>query len=168
MNNDYYNTPEDNYTPWAERACDIVNHEVCQWDDLRNNEPMASPEFDTVLEHLYGAGLDPEAAASTINVFYALFAKFQPHGAEEAKKEDESIRGLLAEIVKEWGRQKGLFPELSRDGWMEDKIKNAESILNKEWNQKNLEREAKELYLHGPNGPTGHGDECHSDADPGF
>lgn len=36
---------------------------------------------------------------------------------------------LLSEIVQEWERQKGLFPELKKDGWMDMRIARATNII---------------------------------------
>lgn len=42
----------------------------------------------------------------------------------------EMLEAIL-EIIIEWERQKGLFPELQKDGWMEAKIRNAEAAVAK-------------------------------------
>ncbi len=50
----------------------------------------------------------------------------------------DSNRELIEQIwqvINQWERQKHLFPELSKDGWMELEIKNAKTAIN---NAKNI------------------------------
>jgi hypothetical protein len=48
----------------------------------------------------------------------------------EAVNMHDSLVESLKEITREWWRQKELFPELKRDGWMEMKMKGAERLIN--------------------------------------
>jgi len=41
----------------------------------------------------------------------------------------KELKEALKEIIDEWQRQKGLFKDLEKDGWMDAKINNAKRLL---------------------------------------
>lgn len=49
--------------------------------------------------------------------------------ASKIKHERDSAIGCLRSIVTEWNRQKELFPEIKKDGWMDSLIDGAHGLL---------------------------------------
>lgn len=67
------------------------------------------------------------------------------YAARNGKQRDE-VLDVLKAIINEWPRQKNLFPELNRDGWMDLAIKNGQRVID------NLPSESASYFIGTPEG----------------